>query len=277
MSYPQLAVLLLLFFFVVSGNSDLSGRVVEESDPEEDFNELSDIAIWHDYSPPAPPPPSPFNPPSCSCEDDLGGVGSFDTLCLLKSSVQFTGDVYIKGNGSLNLHPGVELSCRNRGCTVLANLSGAITLEQRSAIVAGTVKLAAFSMGIGDGAVLNSAALAGDPPPKTSGAATGIHGDGGGYGGRGASCFVREGQTQDDSWGGDAYAWATLTMPDSYGSKGGSTSLEEDFGGIGGGRIWLEIEELLDVNGTISADGGDGGPKGGGGSGGSIYISATKM
>lgn len=277
MSYPHFAVLLLLFFFVVSGNSDLGVRFEEESDPGGAFAELSDISIWHDYSPPSPPPPSPFDPPTCSCEDDLGGVGSFNTLCLLKSSVQLTSDVYIKGNGSLRLLPGVELSCQIRGCIVQANLSGAITLDFRSAVIAGTVKLAAFNMSIADEAALNSAALAGDPPPKTSGAATGIHGDGGGYGGRGASCFVRDGQSQDDSWGGDAYAWATLMMPDCYGSKGGSTSLEEDYGGSGGGRIWLEIEEVLEVNGTISADGGDGGQKGGGGSGGSIYISATKM
>ncbi|KAL0908014.1 hypothetical protein M5K25_022477 [Dendrobium thyrsiflorum] len=278
MSFPHFAVLLLLlFFFVVSGNPNLGDPVEEESDAGEAFTELSDISIWHDYSPPSPPPPAPFHPPTCSCEDDLGGVGSFDTLCLLKSSVQLTSDVYIEGSGSLNLLPGVELSCRIGGCIVVANLSGTITLEPRSAIVAGTVKLAAFNMSIGDEAALNSAALAGDPPPKTSGAATGIHGDGGGYGGRGASCFVRDGQTQDDSWGGDAYAWATLTMPDSYGSKGGSTSLEEDFGGSGGGRVWLEIEEMLEVNGTISADGGDGGPKGGGGSGGSIYIKAAKI
>lgn len=272
MSYLHSAVFLLLFFVVVSGNSKPRAPIDEES-----FSVLSENFMWHDYSPPSPPPPSPFNPPSCSCEEDLGGEGSFHTLCVLSESVHLSGDVYIQGNGSLSLLPVVELSCRVPGCTVLVNLSGSITLGRGSAIVAGTVKLAASSMSIGEGASLSTASLAGEPPPQTSGAATGVHGDGGGHGGRGASCFLRDGQAQDDSWGGDTYAWSTLMLPSSYGSKGGSTSLEEDFGGAGGGRVWLEIEEVLDVNGTISADGGEGGLKGGGGSGGSIFISAAKM
>ncbi|PKA55884.1 hypothetical protein AXF42_Ash014556 [Apostasia shenzhenica] len=271
------AVLLLLLFFIATGNPNPRSRGDEELDGGGPFSVLSDNFIWHDYSPPSPPPPAPFYPPTCSCQEDLGGTGSFDTLCLVKSSVRLSGDVYIKGNGSLDILPGVELGCGIPGCIVLANLSGTITLRRGATIVAGTVKLAASSVIVADEAMLNTAALAGDPPPQTSGAATGVHGDGGGHGGRGASCFVKGGQSQDDSWGGDAYAWSTLTMPDSYGSKGGSTSLEEDFGGGGGGRLWLEIEELLEVNGTISADGGNGGPKGGGGSGGSIYIFASKM
>ncbi|KAG0456405.1 hypothetical protein HPP92_024193 [Vanilla planifolia] len=277
MSYTHFAVLLLRFFVIVSGNSNPRRGATVDAVGDSRFSILSDSFIWHDYSPPSPPPPSPFNPPTCSCEEDLGGTGSFDTLCLLNSSVRLTRDVYIKGNGSLDLLPQVELSCRVSGCIVLANFSGSITLRRGAAIVAGMIKLAASSMSIGDMALLNTAALAGDPPPQTSGAATGVYGDGGGHGGRGASCFVKEGQTQDDTWGGDAYAWSTLTKPNSYGSKGGSTSLEEDYGGGGGGQIWLEIDEVLEVNGTISAEGGDGGSKGGGGSGGSIYILATKM
>ncbi|MBA0777727.1 hypothetical protein Gotri_005708 [Gossypium trilobum] len=39
----------------------------------------------------------------------------------------------------------------------------------------------------------------------------------------------------------------------------------------------MEIKELLEVNGSLLADGGDGGTKGGGGSGGSIYIKSHKI
>lgn len=78
-------------------------------------------------------------------------------------------------------------------------------------------------------------------------------------------------------WGGDTYSWSSLSVPVSYGSKGGTASSEEDHGGKGGGRVWLKAMNELEVNGAVLADGGDGGLLGGGGSGGSVYIKALKM
>lgn len=143
--------------------------------------------------------------------------------------------------------------------------------------MAGDVKVAAANMSVAEGAAVNVTALGGDPPEQTSGAGSGTHGDGGGHGGRGASCYVKDGDTAEDSWGGDVYAWDSLMMPTSYGSKGGSTSLEVDYGGRGGGRVMLKAKDVLEVDGVICADGGDGDLVGGGGSGGSIYIIANKM
>ena len=77
--------------------------------------------------------------------------------------------------------------------------------------------------------------------------------------------------------GGDAYSWSTLDEPWSYGSKGGSTSREIDYGGGGGGRVKMNVTQFLDVNGSLLAGGGYGGAKGGGGPGGSVYITAYKM
>ncbi|GJN05573.1 hypothetical protein PR202_ga23214 [Eleusine coracana subsp. coracana] len=94
-----------------------------------------------------------------------------------------------------------------------------------------------------------------------------------------AGCVISanlSGETQEDSWGGDAYAWSDLEHPLSYGSKGGSTSVEKDYGGAGGGIVWLFAKDLL-MNGTVLADGGASSEKGGGGSGGSIYIKAATM
>jgi hypothetical protein len=81
----------------------------------------------------------------------------------------------------------------------------------------------------------------------------------------------------EDIWGGDAYSWSSLQDPWSYGSKGGSTSKEVDYGGAGGGRVKMKVKEYLAVDGAILADGGYGGVKGGGGSGGSILLKAYKM
>ncbi|XP_072999486.1 uncharacterized protein [Typha latifolia] len=242
------------------------------------YSILNYESFWHDYSPPTPPPP-PAVPeaPSASCEADVGGEGDFDTRCELLSSVELSGDVYIKGRGSLVLLAGAVLSCPLAGCEIVANLSGEVRLGKSAGIVAGRVLLAASNISFAEGTRINTTALAGEPPERTSGVPSGIHGDGGGHGGRGASCYVKDGQTQEDSWGGDTYAWSSLMGPDSYGSKGGSTSVEKDYGGGGGGRIWVDVKDFLEFEGAIFADGGDGGDKGGGGSGGSIYIKASKM
>ncbi|KAK3137334.1 hypothetical protein QOZ80_5BG0450930 [Eleusine coracana subsp. coracana] len=236
------------------------------------------ILMFHDYTPPPPPAlPPPPAAPSATCAGDLRGVGDFDTRCVVPESVRLEGGgVYISGNGNLVLRPGVAVTCDRPGCVISSNLSGSILLEKGARVMAGWVSLAAASITLDDDAVIDTTALAGDPPGQTSGVPTGTYGDGGGHGGRGASCHVRKGQTLEDSWGGDFYAWAELKTPNSYGSKGGSTSAEKDYGGGGGGVVWLFAKEIV-MNGTVLADGGDGGSKGGGGSGGSIYLKAPTM
>ncbi|MQM12790.1 hypothetical protein Taro_045709 [Colocasia esculenta] len=238
---------------------------------------LSYDSFGHDYSPPSPPPPAPPNPPSSSCEGDLRGAGSFDTLCQLSADLELSDDLYIEGKGSFVIFPGVVLSCALPGCAIVINLAGELRLGNMSALVAGRVDVHATNASLVEGSIVNTTALAGDPPPQTSGTPTGIHGDGGGHGGRGASCYTREGQSPDDSWGGDAYSWSSLMEPESYGSKGGSTSREKDYGGGGGGRIRFNMTDTLEVNGVILSDGGEGGLKGGGGSGGSIFLISSKM
>ncbi|XP_006655064.3 uncharacterized protein LOC102713187 [Oryza brachyantha] len=268
---PPLLIILLLA--VASGNPSRGG--FDRGDAEA---EAYSILTFHDYTPPPPPSlPPPPAAPSATCAGDLRGVGDFDTRCVVPASVRLRGPgVYISGNGSLALVDGVALTCERPGCVVSANLSGDILLGREARVVAGWVSLSATNITLSTDAVVNTTALAGDPPDKTSGVPTGTYGDGGGHGGRGASCYVKKGQEQEDSWGGDMYAWAELKTPNSYGSKGGSTSVEKDYGGGGGGVVWLFARDIV-MNGTILADGGDGGTKGGGGSGGSIYLKATAM
>ncbi|KAL0374445.1 UNVERIFIED_CONTAM: hypothetical protein Sradi_3360200 [Sesamum radiatum] len=127
------------------------------------------------------------------------------------------------------------------------------------------------------GSVINVTARAGELPNPKTGTPDDAQGGGAGHGGRGASCVMDNKKLPEDVWGGDAYSWESLDKPWSYGSKGGTTNKGEDFGGIGGGRIWLEVKHIADVRGQLLADGGDGGIKGGGGSGGSIYIVSQKM
>ncbi|XP_062230954.1 uncharacterized protein LOC133928568 isoform X2 [Phragmites australis] len=275
--FPAAGLLVLLALLAVaSGGPGPSLGGFDRGEPGD--AEAYSILTFHDYTPPPPPAlPPPPAAPSATCAGDLRGVGDLETRCVVPASVRLGGGgVYISGNGSLVLLDGVAVTCERPGCVVSANLSGDIIFGRGARVVAGWVSLAAANITLGDDAVVDTAALAGDPPDQTSGVPTGTYGDGGGHGGRGASCYVKEGQVQEDSWGGDTYSWVELKTPNSYGSKGGSTTVEKDYGGGGGGVVWLFAEEIL-MNGTVLADGGDGGTKGGGGSGGSIYLKAATM
>ncbi|XP_068648350.1 uncharacterized protein [Aristolochia californica] len=244
----------------------------------DDFSILDFDIDNHDYYPPPPPlPPPPPSLPSVKCVDDLEGIGSLNDTCQLVTSLDFDKDIYIEGSGNLDVLPGVLLRCVVPGCSITVNMSGDVTLGENSSMVAGFISVEATNATFQDGSAINTTALAGDPPSQTSGTPSGVDGAGGGHGGRGACCLKDKTKLQEDVWGGDAYAWSSLTKPSSYGSKGGSTSPEEDYGGGGGGLISFIVKDVLEINGTVSADGGDGGLKGGGGSGGSIYIRALRM
>ncbi|GAV62168.1 hypothetical protein CFOL_v3_05692 [Cephalotus follicularis] len=263
---------ILLILFTLNLTRSLSVKL--------DDDEFSSIieAFDGDYTPPSPPPPpTPPHPPPLSCEEDLGGIGSLDTSCDLKSSLNFSSDIYIAGNGSLHIHPGVVLACPKLGCSITINITSRFVLGEGAGIVAGTVLINASSASFGANSVVNVTGLAGAPPAQTSGTPSGVQGAGGGHGGRGASCVTDNTKLPDDVWGGDPYSWSELEVPWSYGSKGGTTSKEEDFGGEGGGRIGLGIDGSVEVDGSLVANGADDGIKGGGGSGGSIYIKAFRM
>lgn len=77
-----------------------------------------------------------------------------------------------------------------------------------------------------------------------------------------------------ESIGGRAYG--DLYEPTSFGSAGGG-----DGGGQGGGRIWLNVTDTIQIDGTLSANGGAGttilGKLAGGGSGGSIWLHCNRI
>lgn len=247
-----------------------------DSDLDPDFD--SDVLLFHqDYTPPSPPPPPP-HPPSLSCESDLGGVGSLDTTCQIVSNLNLSNNVYIEGEGNFVILPNVTVNCSSfLGCELTINITGNFTLGENSSIISGTFELVSDNASFGNGSAVNTTGLAGSPPPQTSGTPQGLDGAGGGHGGRGAACLKDKSKLAEDVWGGDAYSWSGLDKPWSYGSGGGTTSREIDYGGGGGGRVMIVVVGLLEVNGSVLADGGDGGNKGGGGSGGSIYVKAHKM
>ncbi|XP_054796784.1 uncharacterized protein LOC129302133 [Prosopis cineraria] len=264
-------------FTVVFSRRRVCGKSTSsDSDPDFAITDFGWSLFHQDYSPPAPPPPPP-HPPSVSCVDDLGGIGSLDTTCRIVNDVNLTRDVYIAGKGNFYILPRVKFHCPSPGCMITVNVTGNFSLGNNSSILTGGFELVAHNATFLNGSMVNTTAMAGQPPPQTSGTPQGVDGAGGGHGGRGACCLVDKTKLPEDVWGGDAYSWASLQAPESFGSRGGSTSKEEDYGGLGGGRVKMIVDKFLEMNATVLADGGDGGSKGGGGSGGSIYIKAYRM
>ncbi|KAL4589347.1 hypothetical protein LXL04_002253 [Taraxacum kok-saghyz] len=240
----------LLIVFTINGFSSRSSNpnfVVSST-----IDEYSILDFHGDYSPPAPLPPSPPpHPPALSCEEDLRGIGSLDTTCELNISTIFVADVYIEGKGNFHILPGVKFKCLTPGCSIIINVRSEFRLGLNSEIVAGTLHVTAGNATFEEGSIVNVTALGGDPPEHTNGSPKGM--------------------------GGDAYGWSDLPEPYNYGSKGGPTTKDDDYGGNGSGRVWVEVVDAVEVSGKILADGGDGGVKGGGGSGGSIFVKSRKM
>ncbi|PWZ37579.1 hypothetical protein Zm00014a_004635 [Zea mays] len=176
---------------MVLGNADLGrGDGAEASDRAEPNSYL--ILMWHDYSPPSPPLQPPDPPSSTStCEGDLHGKGDFHTRSEVSEEVELDGDVYITGNGSLMLLSGASLTCEKYGCVISTNFSGEVRLSCGIRVTAGRVSLVATNITVADTVVVNTTSLAGDPHYRTSGVPTGTHDNGGGHGGRGASCFFK--------------------------------------------------------------------------------------
>ncbi|XP_010445772.1 PREDICTED: uncharacterized protein LOC104728503 [Camelina sativa] len=211
-------------------------------------------------------------PSNVTCQD-LDGVGSLNTTCTVNSNLRFDSDLYVYGTGNLNILAHVLVDCPIEGCMITFNVSGNIHVGQSARIVAGSAVFSAVNLTMDTNSSIYTTALAGPPPSQTSGTPYGTDGAGGGHGGRGASCLKSNKTTY---WGGDVYAWSSLHEPWSYGSEGGVKSTTE-FGGKGGGRVKLLLNDTIHMNGTVSADGGDGGQEGGGGSGGSIFIHSVKL
>ncbi|KAE9613113.1 hypothetical protein Lal_00027691 [Lupinus albus] len=233
---------------------------------------VSDSSVLHDYVLVGRSPTSFSINDSVSCED-LEGVGSFNTTCLLSSTHYLNSDIYVYGVGNLEILSHVSLLCPVEGCMITVNVSGNIKLRQNASIIAGSVVLSAANLSMEYSSSINSSSLGGPPPSQTSGTPFGIDGAGGGHGGRGASCL----KNNKTNWGGDVYSWSTLSEPWSYGSKGGGKSTKKQYGGNGGGRVKLLVKDTLYVNGSVTAEGGNGGSDGGGGSGGSISVQAIKL
>ncbi|MBI2438593.1 MAG: hypothetical protein HYV36_07270 [Lentisphaerae bacterium] len=198
------------------------------------------------------------NPQSISCGGNLAlatnatlGIYAAETNAAqtnLGAFVSVTGDVSIANGASL-----LPYSAYTNGASPL--------LRMRNLTIASGGQVSADGIGFA-GALASQ--TAGYGPGKGGPAFANVSGGGGGYGGAGGK--------GDPSYGGGAAAGVTYGSSNApvHPGSGGGTGLGG--GGYGGGLVRIEAQEILTVNGTISANGSDGTTQRGGGSGGGIYI-----
>ena len=194
--------------------------------------------------------------------DNGGQVGTNSLVSVTSSSI----DVLIRGNagvipagawsiGNLTIASnGVLLVSSSALSTLNLTASGNVTIQSGGSLLADSAGYAAGSGG-GPGHSYNDGSY--------------FPCGGGGYGGGGANGSLT------NASGGMTYG--SQTSPTSPGSGGGNYS-PYSLGGAGGGVIQLNVNGVLQVDGHISANGGNGsGSGGGGGAGGSIWVTSGTL
>ena len=189
---------------------------------------------------------------------DNGGRAGTNSLAVISSS---NVDVLIRGNAAVN--PIGAWTIGN--LTIASNglLLASSALSPINLTVSGNVTIQAGGSLLADSA--------GYPAGNGSGYGqsyfgTGYPCGGGGHGGSGANGSLT------NASGGTTYG--SQTSPTTYGSGGGIFP-PYSVSGAGGGAIQLNVSGILQVDGRITANGGNGsGLGGGGGSGGSIWLTS---
>lgn len=192
---------------------------------------------------------------------DNGGVKGTNTPISITSG---SNDVLIRGNANV-LGQGSwtvgNVTVASNG-VLLANLNGVFTINASGDV---TVEPGGIILGDSAGSIGGSGSGAGHSYNDGVYMPCG----GGGYGGNGAAASIT------NATGGASYG--SQNQPANLGS-GGGTLAPYSFGGAGGGYMQIISPGIIQVDGTLSANGGNGtGSGGGGGSGGTIYLNCSTL
>ncbi len=218
--------------------------------------------------------------------------GTYATVCNISSPKNISG----KFNFTvLNILSGGVLQNQTNNVSIAINASSVTIFS--GGIIRASVNITATNITIESGGLINASSLGyiggaqGDGNPGSGKNATGpgaglryntgdtSGGGGGGYGGTGGAGNGGAATAP----GGDVYG--SSDFPVNYGSGGsGGDCLSSGVGGSGGGLIFLNATNRLNISGLITADGenktsacGSGGNGGGGGSGGAILLFARNI
>ncbi len=190
--------------------------------------------------------------------DNCGQSGAVTPISLISSSTAVT-----LRNGGV----GIVISSGAFGALLVSSNSWLLASNTSSAVA---LSVSSATIQAGGGIIGDSngyAANAGTGSGHSSGSSPDYQCSGAGHGGLGGNSI------SNTEAGGTAYD--NQTSPTLPGSGGGGNSADS-FGGAGGACLALTASGLLQVDGIISANGGNGyGLGGGGGAGGGIYLSAA--
>jgi len=188
--------------------------------------------------------------------DNGGRPGIYSTV-----SLPTMADIVIRSNGTLAaispFYPSNVTICPNGmlGGNLAFSAAGNVTVQAGGAL---SVDYAGYLPGSGPGAgqIYSSSGY--------------NYCGGGGHGGAGGAAWITNGI------GGATYD--SQAAPTGLGSGGGGNGNGQSLGGQGGGALQVTVAGTLQVDGRISANGGNGaGVAGGGGAGGSLYLNAATL
>jgi len=187
--------------------------------------------------------------------------GTLDDNCIINTTVIITNGGSINGTGNLIIKNNGSLTA-NVGSRFEINISGYVKIEAKGNIT-GNVNITTSNLTIESGAKID---VTEKGHSEGKGIGTTSCGGGAGYGGRGGSENVIYYST-----GGIAYG--NVTHPTDLGSgAAGSSSYCDGRESSGGGAVFINVTDTLELNGSIIAEGGWGTRYTGGSSGGSVFI-----
>ncbi len=200
-----------------------------------------------------------------TCTDILSNANiMFDaTSATTFNCTNYTGTAQLSYRSTmLDLNVSGAMNC-NSGCVIIPQ------------ILNSQLDVAAGSMTIATGASFN---YDGKGYTRTSGPGQGADGQCSNYHGGGGAAFGGNGGNGNGNHLGGTY-YGSVYQPVSLGSGGGNSCGSN--GGFGGGAVKITVNGVMDVDGTITANGNDGTATGnrcgGGGAGGSIWVSTGTL
>jgi len=227
--------------------------------------------------------------------DQLCDSGNFSTTCIVSTTKIFGGDINIT-TGNLTINATGSLVGKGSDSTFIFNSTGDFDVLSGGSfsMVAGTsvtnIVAANFNMAgtwnaniadsTIDDSIISGTLNVNELGFRGGSACQNGFGDSPGLGtcnDGGGGAHATNGGNGDASTAGSP-AYGSNTAPITWGSGGGAGGAQ--IGGFGGGAIKLNVNNTLNITGTISANGGNGSVVGdisGGGAGGSIWLAANDI
>lgn len=207
--------------------------------------------------------------------------GTPDTTCYLNTTYFYTDTELINATGKLVIQDSGSIESPTAQSALTLNWDDGIEVLNGGKIEGGSLTIITPNLTVESGGTISANELG---YPHLQGPGNGQSsnrcGSGGSHAGDGGDCYNTG--PPAGFYGTTHTTYGSTLTPNTFGSGGGDSTSEtpDIFGGAGGGIIRLDIEDTVNISGTLSANGGDGIKDNnydisGGGAGGSIWVTST--